>query len=87
MSAAGWSVLDRGRSRVAGVPARAAVPVLLAVFVGLAGYSAGRDSATFDEGFHIAAGVACLERADYRLNPEHPPLAKMWMALPVWLAG
>lgn len=63
------------------------MPLLLAVFVTLAVVSARRDSATFDEGFHIVSGLTCLERGDFRLSPENPPLARMWMALPLRLAG
>jgi len=36
------------------------------------------DSFTLDEGWHIAAGVAYVQTGDYRLNPEHPPLVKLW---------
>jgi dolichyl-phosphate-mannose--protein O-mannosyl transferase len=37
------------------------------------------DDFTFDEAYHIAAGVSYVERADFRLNPEHPPLVKLWV--------
>jgi MFS family permease len=35
---------------------------------------------TFDEGFHLAAGYSYLSQGDYRMNPEHPPLAKLLAA-------
>jgi hypothetical protein len=37
------------------------------------------DDFTFDEAYHIASGVSYVQRADFRLNPEHPPLVKLWV--------
>src|SRR5713101_8216219 len=37
------------------------------------------DDFTFDEAYHIASGVSYVERCDFRLNPEHPPLVKLWV--------
>jgi hypothetical protein len=48
-------------------------------------YSLTRLSATFDEPGHIAAGYAALAQSDYRLDIEHPPLVRMWAALPLLL--
>ena len=36
------------------------------------------DSFTIDEAYHIGAGVAYIQTGDFRLNPEHPPLIKLW---------
>jgi 4-amino-4-deoxy-L-arabinose transferase-like glycosyltransferase len=41
------------------------------------------DSATMDEQAHIPAGYSYLKYADYRINPEHPPLAKDIAAFPL----
>jgi hypothetical protein len=49
----------------------------------LAGGAAWRESVAIDEVVHIGAGVSYLQRFDLRLNPEHPPLAKMLAALPL----
>ena len=38
-----------------------------------------RDSFTFDEAYHIGAGAAYVKTGDFRLNPEHPPLVKLWV--------
>lgn len=38
------------------------------------------DSFDIDEAYHIAAGVSYLRLGDFRLNPEHPPLVKLWVA-------
>jgi hypothetical protein len=37
------------------------------------------DSAIFDETAHIPAGYSYLKLHDMRLNPEHPPLIKIWL--------
>jgi hypothetical protein len=63
----------------------AALLLLLMAF--LAGGAARRESITVDEVAHIGAGVSYLQRLDMRLNPEHPPLAKIWAALPLVLRG
>jgi hypothetical protein len=39
------------------------------------------DSFTFDEAFHLASGVSYVRTGDFRLNPEHPPLVKLWVSL------
>ncbi len=54
---------------------------LLMTMFGLMYYSSKHDSLTFDEKAHIAAGFTYLEKQDYRVNPEHPPLAKDISAL------
>jgi tetratricopeptide (TPR) repeat protein len=37
------------------------------------------DGFTLDEAYHIAAGVSYVRYGDFRINPEHPPLVKMWV--------
>jgi hypothetical protein len=36
------------------------------------------DSWTVDEPWHLVAGASYVRYGDYRLNPEHPPLVKLW---------
>jgi dolichyl-phosphate-mannose-protein mannosyltransferase len=78
----------------AGTPAgadpweRRAVPAalaLLALLVLQGLIFIGESSQTSDEAAHLAAGYSYLETADFRLNPEHPPLIKEWAALPLLL--
>src|SRR6516164_245023 len=69
------------------IPHAIAVPVLLAIFVVCAIVSVKDDAVTFDETPHLGAGVSALERGDFRLNPEHPPLVKMIAAAPVVALG
>jgi 4-amino-4-deoxy-L-arabinose transferase-like glycosyltransferase len=51
--------------------------VLLAVLRSHAGTRL--DSFTIDEPWHIVAGASYVETGDWRLNPEHPPLTKLWV--------
>jgi 4-amino-4-deoxy-L-arabinose transferase-like glycosyltransferase len=61
--------------------------LLLLLMAVLAGGAALRESLTFDEMMHIGAGVSYVQRLELRLNPEHPPLAKVAAALPLVLRG
>ena len=40
------------------------------------------DSPAFDEVIHLPAGIVHLKTGDLRLAPDHPPLARLWAALP-----
>ncbi len=46
-------------------------------------YSSCKESATMDEMAHIPSGYSYMKLADYRLNPEHPPLLKDLSAIPL----
>jgi len=37
------------------------------------------DGFAADEPYHITAGVSYVKLRDFRLNPEHPPLVKLWV--------
>ena len=41
------------------------------------------DGFTVDEPWHIVAGVSYLRTGDFRLNPEHPPLSKLAVAMAI----
>ena len=45
------------------------------------------DSFTFDEAYHVGAGAAYVQTGDFRLNPEQPPLTKLWTGAYVTLLG
>jgi hypothetical protein len=70
------TVLDR-------VPLAVAVPFLIAVFVTLAIVSMRGKGVAFDETAHLPAGYTYWKTGDFRMNPEHPPLVKLWAALPL----
>lgn len=40
-------------------------------------------SLTNDEVSHLPAGVSYWKTRDFRMNPQHPPLVKLWCALPL----
>jgi hypothetical protein len=60
----------------------ASVALLLLLVAQLARF-VSRQSQTWDEGDHLYAGYRSVTHADFGLNPEHPPLAKMVAALPL----
>ncbi len=45
--------------------------------------SVRRESQTWDEGNHIFTGYRSWTHGDYGLNPEHPPLVKLFVTLPL----
>lgn len=45
------------------------------------------DGFTYDEAYHIAAGVSYVKYRDFRLNPEHPPLVKLWVGCLIQATG
>jgi tetratricopeptide (TPR) repeat protein len=61
----------------------AAVTLLLLVFVVELIVPAWRQSAAFDEGCHTLAGYGYWTRADFGVNPEHPPAVKLLATLPL----
>ena len=56
---------------------------MLAFFAMRADYFARTASQTFDEGAHLVAGVSYWRTGDFRLNPEHPPLLKLYWTIPI----
>src|SRR5580700_11449506 len=45
------------------------------------------DGFTIDEAYHIAARVSYVRNADFRINPEHPPLVKLWVGSLISVTG
>ncbi len=45
------------------------------------------DGFTLDEAYHIAAGVSYVKYRDFRINPEHPPLVKLWVGSVIAATG
>ena len=66
----------RGRDRWLGVALLLAL-VLLAVLRSWAGTRL--DSFTVDEPWHVVAGTSYVRGEGFHLNPEHPPLVKLWV--------
>jgi hypothetical protein len=64
------------RSRALG----AALLVLLSLLaVARSAVGTRLDSFTIDEPWHIVAGSSYVRTGDFRLNPEQPPLVKLWV--------
>jgi 4-amino-4-deoxy-L-arabinose transferase-like glycosyltransferase len=57
--------------------------LLLVAAAALSYGSALTESFTADEPVHLTAGESYLATGDFRLNPEHPVLAKAWAAFPL----
>lgn len=67
------------------LPVHVAAVALLGLMAALMFASAWNDTVTHDEAAHLGAGYAYLRKADYRLNPEHPPLMKDLASFPLLL--
>jgi len=61
------------------------VMFLIAFFSSRGAFGIPGDSGTVDEVAHIPSGYSYDKYGDYRLNPEHPPLAKALAGLPLAL--
>jgi hypothetical protein len=72
----------KGRATIVLPPA-----VFALVFTGLEVFSYTRTSATWDEPIHLADGYFSASAGDYRVDPEHPPLLRMWAALPLLVSS
>src|SRR4029077_11933708 len=57
--------------------------VILLAFCLQALFALPRLSITADEVAHIAAGYSYWQTRDFRMNEEHPPLAKLFAAVPL----
>ena len=61
----------------------AAVCFLLVVLSLQLFFSVRRESQTWDEGNHIFTGYRSWTHGDFGLNPEHPPLVKLFVTVPL----
>jgi 4-amino-4-deoxy-L-arabinose transferase-like glycosyltransferase len=78
-----FAVLREGRRFLQGRGPQLIVLALLAVMAANLLAVMKRKSITSDEVVHIPAGYYHLVAGNYTLNNEHPPLVKMWAALPL----
>ena len=82
--------LDAFRMWLVGSSSRAAATpvgafILLFVFFIQGVFFIRANSPTYDEGMHLAAGYSYLTTGDFRLEPQNPPLIKLFLALPLFL--
>jgi hypothetical protein len=73
---------SKPRSRL-GVREGLALALALTVYLALAVHGARQSAGTFDEPAHVSAAWTHLALHDYRLSPDHPPLAKTLAAVPL----
>ena len=67
--------------------ANAVAALLLALHAGLAWWVARENSVTFDESFHVPAGVRILHAGDFATSYAQPPLPKTLYGLAALAAG
>ncbi len=65
--------------------AKLLVGMMLGSFFLLSLLLSSEESATYDERAHIPSAYTYVDRGDMRLNPEHPPLLKDLVGLPLLL--
>ncbi|MBI4889916.1 MAG: glycosyltransferase family 39 protein [Acidobacteria bacterium] len=65
----------------------AGVALMLMVQAWRLGGEARQDTQTVDEGIHLTAGYTYLRSGETRIDREHPPLARLLCALPLWWLG
>jgi hypothetical protein len=66
---------------------RTIVVALFAIFVARVAATYRVFNDTRDESTHLAAGLELLERGRYTVDRSHPPLARLVLTLPPYLAG
>ncbi|EKD58595.1 MAG: hypothetical protein ACD_56C00092G0002 [uncultured bacterium] len=59
------------------------IAIIMTFFISVSLLNAKNDTATFDEVAHIPAGFSYITQHDMRLNPEHPPLLKDLIGIPL----
>jgi len=60
---------------------------VLVLHAAIVGWDVAANSVTFDENFHLPAGVAIVTRGDFHASVAQPPLVKALCALPALAAG
>ena len=61
----------------------AALSIFAIVYCTLQVAAYRQKSATWDEPVHLATGYLAVAKGDYRVEATHPPLMRMWAALPL----
>jgi hypothetical protein len=88
----GWSIhTPAGKSPPSGKRRFGVFVCLVLLLVGLgiarSAIATRLDGFTIDEAYHIAAGVSYVRYGDFRINPEHPPLVKLWVGSVISATG
>ena len=70
---------SRKQFKIGGAAFLCTVLVLVGLGILRSAVTTRLDGFTIDEAYHIAAGVSYVRYHDFRINPEHPPLVKLWV--------
>jgi Dolichyl-phosphate-mannose-protein mannosyltransferase len=81
----GRTVTRKTEVRSYGKSEAIALAVFVLVFLALTVSTFSQKSAIWDEPLHLTPGYLALREGDYRLYPEHPPLLRIWCAVPLLL--
>jgi hypothetical protein len=87
MSAIPQQVAANNRTRAHSLGYRAALLALIAIACWIAASTYSVFDHTWDEPEHLAAGLALLDTGAYPYDVQHPPLARIAMAIGPYLAG
>jgi 4-amino-4-deoxy-L-arabinose transferase-like glycosyltransferase len=79
------TIVSAGRGRA--WPMYAAVAALILLSVGRVISTYGVFSQMWDEPSHIACGLEWWQNGVYHLEPQHPPLARIFVSAPLYFAG
>ncbi|HTM10270.1 MAG TPA: hypothetical protein VL754_17935 [Verrucomicrobiae bacterium] len=74
---------ENGTALASTAPPLTAIAYFIVIFALVSVSIFVQKSPTVDEPMHLFAGYSYLKYGDFRANSEHPPLAKMWAALPL----
>src|SRR4051812_49120462 len=77
------ATITKDKTNAARLLSLTGLPAILLAFCLQALLALPHLSATTDEGVHLSAGYSYWQMRDFRINPEHPPLAKLIAALPL----
>ena len=56
---------------------------LVAIHLAFGVWAARETGVTTDEMAHVASGIFFWQQRDLRLDPSHPPLARLWLSWPL----
>src|SRR5882672_5280375 len=79
--------MSRTHARTALARERVWVALLLTLHLALAMWGAVRNSVTFDENFHLPAGVMIVARGNFNVSTVNPPLVKALCGAAALAAG
>jgi hypothetical protein len=71
-------------ARLGALPPAAVIGVIIPIFLGFSGRALFEESPVYDEIAYLPAGYSNAALGDFRMDPEHPLLLKLYAALPLF---